>query len=62
MANPVIVDDRDTRIKYSPEALWSTGGVSNELFGTTHCTTTTGATATFTFNGVEAVNFWLTGC
>jgi hypothetical protein len=52
MVDPVIVDDRDSRIKYSPEASWSTGGVSNEQYGTTHDTASAGATATFTFSGV----------
>jgi hypothetical protein len=53
MADPVVVDDHDFRIKYSPEASWSTGGVSNELYGTTRDTSSAGATATFIFNGVS---------
>ena len=56
MADPLIVDDHDSRIKYSPEASWSTGGASNELCGTTHDTASEGATATFTFNGVSGNN------
>jgi hypothetical protein len=53
MATSVIVDDTDPRITYTPVSGWYVGGVANELEGTAHGTDMAGATATFTFTGLE---------
>ena len=49
-SSAVIVDDNDPRITYNGP--WILGGnASAELDGTTHYTSTAGATASFTFSG-----------
>lgn len=50
-ADPIIIDDSDSTVIYSPLAQWTPGGVSNELDGTTHSASSAGATATVTFSG-----------
>lgn len=49
MANTVAVDDRDSRITYTPN--WFLAGGSDEFGSTTHGTRTAGARATFKFTG-----------
>jgi hypothetical protein len=53
MSDPII-DDSNPLINYLPAALWTTGGVAVELNGTTHNTSAAGATATFSFAGMQA--------
>jgi hypothetical protein len=57
MVDPTVIDDNDPLVKYSPAALWTPGGVSVEYDVTTHSAATAGATATVTFNGVQAKNY-----
>ncbi|KAG6855512.1 hypothetical protein H0H87_001803 [Tephrocybe sp. NHM501043] len=49
MANTVIVDDTDSRVKFSKQ--WFISGGDNEYDSTTHGTRTAGQTVTFTFSG-----------
>ncbi|GLB44419.1 hypothetical protein LshimejAT787_1700460 [Lyophyllum shimeji] len=49
MASPITVDDRDSRITYTPN--WFLAGGPDEFGSTTHGTRTAGAKATFTFTG-----------
>ena len=51
MADPIIIDDNDSTVIYSPLAQWTLGGVSNELDATTHSASAAGATATVKFSG-----------
>ncbi|KAL0952592.1 hypothetical protein HGRIS_006847 [Hohenbuehelia grisea] len=48
---PVIVDDRDPAIVYSPD--WFLGGGPDEFDGTTHGTNSNGASFQFQFNGTS---------
>jgi hypothetical protein len=54
MSTPITIDDKDPRITYTPTSGWYVGGVPNELDGTAHGTDMAGATASFTFSGLEA--------
>ncbi|KAJ7055751.1 hypothetical protein C8F01DRAFT_1157588 [Mycena amicta] len=50
-ANLAIVDDDDLRVVYSTG--WDQAGSSEEFDSTTHCSTTVGSTASFTFFGTS---------
>ncbi|KAJ6544678.1 hypothetical protein DFH09DRAFT_1173089 [Mycena vulgaris] len=49
----VIVDDRDTRIQYTPPGGWTSGGTPAEYMMTTSTSKLEGATAIFTFEGTS---------
>ncbi|KAJ7055767.1 hypothetical protein C8F01DRAFT_1157632 [Mycena amicta] len=50
-ANLAVVDDDDLRVVYSGG--WDKAGSSEEFASTTHCSTTVGSTASFTFVGTS---------
>ena len=55
MATPSLlqIDDRDPLIFYSPNTSWIRGGAAGDFDGTSTLTSSTGASATLTFTGMQ---------